>query len=180
LLDAIATLESVRNQVAGGGRQQQSFLEDRISPWIDMIDLLVSQKEYGEALTFAERSKARVLLDVLQTGGANLHKSLSPAERQAEEQQRLRLVSLNLQLTGELRREKPDQPRVTELKAGIEKPGWNSKRCKPASIWPILSSESIAAALRSSVRMSWQACCRRCRARCWSMSLRMTLPTFSL
>ncbi len=51
----------------------------------------------------------------------NLHKSLSPQEHQAEEEQRLRLVSLNTQLTGELRRAKPDQAHVTELKTGLEK-----------------------------------------------------------
>ncbi|HKG20979.1 MAG TPA: CHAT domain-containing protein [Blastocatellia bacterium] len=120
-LAAISTIESLRNEVAGGGQQQQSFLENRLSPWLGMIALLVSQKEYIEALSFAERSKARVLLDVLQAGSASLRKSLSPQERQAEEQQRLRLVSLNSQLTGEVRRDKPDLPRVAELKGNIEK-----------------------------------------------------------
>ncbi|MFY9553960.1 MAG: CHAT domain-containing tetratricopeptide repeat protein [Blastocatellia bacterium] len=120
-LAAIATIESLRHEVAGGGQQQQSFLEDKLSPWLGMIALLVSQKEYAEALTFAEQSKARVLLDVLQAGGASLRKSLSPRERQTEEEQRLRLVSLNSQLVGELRRDKPDTSRVAELKASIAK-----------------------------------------------------------
>ena len=71
-LAAIATIESLRHEVAGGGQQQQSFLENRLSPWLGMIALLVSQKEYAEALTFAEQSKARVLLDVLQAGRASL------------------------------------------------------------------------------------------------------------
>jgi CHAT domain-containing protein/tetratricopeptide (TPR) repeat protein len=120
-LAAIATLESLRREVAGGGQQQQSFLEHRLSPYLDMVALLVSQEEYAEALTFAEQSKARVLLDALQGGRASLRKSLSPQERRAEEQQRLRLVSLNSQLTGEVRRDKPDPSRVAELKASIEK-----------------------------------------------------------
>jgi len=120
-LAAIAAIESLRHEVAGGEQQQQSFLENRLSPWLGMIDLLVSQQEYAEALTFAERSKARVLLDALQAGRASLRKSLSPQERQAEEGQRLRLVSLNSQLTGEMRRDKPDSSRVAELKANLEK-----------------------------------------------------------
>ena len=62
-----------------------------------------------------------MLLDVLQSGRASLRQSLSPQERQAEEEQRLRLVALNSQLTGELRRDKPDPSRVAELKAGVEK-----------------------------------------------------------
>src|SRR5262245_52968769 len=120
-LAAISTIESLRHDVAGGGQQQQSFLENKLSPWLGMIAVLVSQKEYAEALTFAEKSKARVLLDTLQAGRASLRQSLTPQERQTEEEQRLRLVALNSQLTGEMRRDKPDQTRVADLKAGVEK-----------------------------------------------------------
>jgi CHAT domain-containing protein len=120
-LAAIATIEFLRREAAGDGQQQQSFLENRLGPWHGMIELLVSQKEYTEALNFAEGSKARVLLDALQAGRASLHGSLSPQERQVEEEQRHRLVALNSQLTSELRRDKPDQARVAELKAGVEK-----------------------------------------------------------
>jgi CHAT domain-containing protein/tetratricopeptide (TPR) repeat protein len=120
-LDAIATIETLRHQVAGGAQQQQSFLENKLSPWLGMIDLLVSQHQSAEALTFAEQSKARVLLDVLQVGHTSLRKSLSPQEQQTEEEQRLRVVSINSQLTTELRRKQPDQARVNELKAGITK-----------------------------------------------------------
>src|SRR5262249_61404077 len=79
-LAAIATIESLRHEVAGGEQQQQSFLENKLSPWLGMIDLLVSQHEYAEALSFAEQSKARVLLDALQSGPASLRQSLSPQE----------------------------------------------------------------------------------------------------
>ena len=120
-LAAIGTIESLRHEVAGGGQQQQSFLENRISPFLSMIELLVSQKEHTEALMFAERSKARVLVDALQSGRARLRDSLSQQERQAEEEQRRRSVLLNSQLTRELRRDKPDASRVAELKANIQK-----------------------------------------------------------
>jgi CHAT domain-containing protein/Tfp pilus assembly protein PilF len=120
-LDAIATIESLRQQVGAGAQQQQSFLENKLAPWLGIIDLLLSQHQYAEGLTFAEQSKARVLLDVLQAGRTSLHKSLSLQEHQAEEEQRLRLVALNSELTGELRRDQPDQVRVSELKAGIAK-----------------------------------------------------------
>lgn len=121
-LAAIATVERVRREVAGGEQQQQSFLENRLSPWQGMVELLVSRREYAEALAFAERSKARVLLDALQTGrGAGLRQSLSQAERQSEEERRLKLVSLNSQLTGEARRDKPDPARVAVLRAEVEK-----------------------------------------------------------
>ncbi len=120
-LEAIATIESLRHEVAGGGQQRQTFLENRLSPWLGMVSLLISRKEYAEALTFAEQSKARVLLDALQEGRITLRESLSPRERQTEEEHRFRLVSLNSQLSGELRREKPDTMRVAGLKAGVDK-----------------------------------------------------------
>jgi tetratricopeptide (TPR) repeat protein len=121
-LSAIATVERVRREVAGGEQQQQSFLEHRLSPWLGMVELLVSEREYAEALTFAEASKARVLLDALQTGrGASLRQSLSQAERQAEEERRLKLVSLNSQLNGEVRRDQPDPARVAAVRAEVEK-----------------------------------------------------------
>ena len=120
-LAAIATIEAMRRDVAGGEQQQQSFLERRLSPWLGMIDVLVAQGNYAEALTFAEQSKARVLLDVLQTGRSNLRKSWSTEEQQAEAQLRKHLVLLNSQYTNEVRRDKPDATRVAELKTQVEK-----------------------------------------------------------
>ena len=118
---AISTLETMRRNVAGGEQQQQSFLENRLSPWFGVIDLLVSQGKHAEALTFAEQSKARVLLDALQTGRSNLRQSWSKEEQEAESLRRLRLVTLNSQLTTEVRRDKPDATRIAELKKEVEK-----------------------------------------------------------
>jgi len=120
-LEAIATIESLRHEVAGDAQQQQSFFEDKLSPWLGMIDLLISQRQDAEALGFAERAKARALLDALRAGRAGIRKSLSPQERQSEEERRLSLVSLNSRLTTEIRREEPDAVRVAELKASVEK-----------------------------------------------------------
>lgn len=120
-LAAIATIEAMRREVAGGEQQQQGFLERRLSPWLGMIDVLVAQGDYAEALSFAEQSKARVLLDVLQSGRTNLRKSWSQEEQQTEAQLRQRLVTLNSKSISEGRRDKPDAKRVAELKAEIEK-----------------------------------------------------------
>src|SRR5262249_1540283 len=119
-LASIATIEALRGQLTEGAQQQESFLENKLSPWHGMIDLLAAQQRGAEAFSFAERSKARVLLDILQAGRSDPRKSLSPQEQQAEEDHRLRLVSLNSQLTSEARRKKPEPARLTELKAGVE------------------------------------------------------------
>ena len=36
-LAAIGAIESLRHEVAGGGQQQQIFLENRLSPWLGLI-----------------------------------------------------------------------------------------------------------------------------------------------
>ena len=120
-LAAIDLIESLRREVAGGEQQQQNFFETKLSPWRGMIDVLVAQGNYAEALTFAEQSKARVLLDVLQSGRKNLRKSWSQEEQQTEAELRQRLVTLNSKFTNEGRRDKPDAKRITELKAEVEK-----------------------------------------------------------
>jgi CHAT domain-containing protein/Tfp pilus assembly protein PilF len=120
-LAAISTIESLRREVAGGEQQQQSFLENKLSPWLGVVDILVSQQKYAEALTVAEQSKARVLLDALQGGRASFRRSLSKQERDLEEESRLRVVSLNSQLTTELRRDKIDSNRVAQLKSDVDK-----------------------------------------------------------
>lgn len=118
---AITTLETLRRQVAGGEQQQQSFLEGKLSPWLNMTHVLVAEREYAEALSFAEQTKARVLLDALQSGRANLRQSLSKEERQAEEKLRLELVNINSNLTGEMRKDKPDAAVITNLKQALAK-----------------------------------------------------------
>jgi CHAT domain-containing protein len=120
---AIAAVESLRLELAGSEQQQQSFLaaDNRLSPWLGMIDVLIREKSYSEALVFAERSKARVLLDTLNNGRAQLRTSLSAEERSAEEHRRLYLVSLNSQLSMETRSKKADAARIASLTSDITK-----------------------------------------------------------
>lgn len=120
-LAAISTIEALRREVAGGEQQQQSFLENKLSPWLGVVDVLVSQQKYAEALVFAEQSKSRVLLDALQGGREAFRRSLSKEERQLEEERRLSLVTLNSQFTNEVRREKNDAHLVARLKTELEK-----------------------------------------------------------
>jgi CHAT domain-containing protein len=120
-LAAISTIEALRHQVAGGEQQQQSFLENRLTPWLELVNLYLTQKEDAAAFTVAEQSKARVLRDVLQAGRLNLQKSLSLSERQAEQAQRQRLITLNLALTREQQSKQPDAQRLSELKTEVTK-----------------------------------------------------------
>lgn len=119
--EAIATIETVRSQVAGGEQERQRFFEDKISPYHQMVQLLVSQNNPGEALAYAEKAKARALLDVLQSGRVNIAKAMSRQEQERESQLKGGLALLNRQISRENLRESPDRSRLTDLSANLQK-----------------------------------------------------------
>src|SRR5262249_14501331 len=81
---AIATIETLRAQVAGGEQEQQRFFESKISPYHAMVELLIAQNNPGEALIYAERAKARVLLDTLSSGRVSITKTMTGPEIEQE------------------------------------------------------------------------------------------------
>jgi CHAT domain-containing protein len=119
--EAIATVESLRTQVAGGEQAQQRFFEDKVSPYHLMVELLVEQNHAGEALAFAERSKGRVLLDVLRSGRVNITKAMTVQEQERETRLKNELVALNTQLTREVSNPRPDQARLADLRKRLQK-----------------------------------------------------------
>jgi len=119
--EAVNIIETLRANVAGGGEEQQRFFESKVAPYHAMVDLLAGEGRLAEALTFAERAKARMLLDVLQTGRVNVTKAMTSAEREKERQLNSRLVSFNVQVARASAPMQPDQARLSELKAQLQK-----------------------------------------------------------
>jgi len=117
---SIATVESIRADVAGGEQAQQQFFEDKLSPYLGMVSLLVSQNLPFEALGYAERAKARVLLDVLSHGRADAPKAMAAQEIAREEELKRQLVTLNAQISRESLLPMPNQKMVSELKAQLQ------------------------------------------------------------
>jgi CHAT domain-containing protein len=118
---AIATIEKMRNLVAGGEQERQQFLENRTTPYYAMADLLLDQNNQSEALEFAERAKARTLLDALGSGRVDISKMMTPEETRLEQEVRSKLVSLNSQITAERLRNDPDEQHLNSLTAQLEK-----------------------------------------------------------
>ncbi|PWT88153.1 MAG: hypothetical protein C5B55_13590, partial [Blastocatellia bacterium] len=81
---AIANIETLRSQVAGGEEERQRFMERKVQPYQEMIALLVGQGKTDDALAYAERSKGRVLLEVLSNGRTNVSKAMTAEERVEE------------------------------------------------------------------------------------------------
>ncbi|HEY0547370.1 MAG TPA: CHAT domain-containing protein [Pyrinomonadaceae bacterium] len=98
-LDAIAIIEKLRGQIAGGERGQQRFFESKVSPYYAMIDLLIKQQETAQALLYAERAKGRVLLDVLSNGRVNITKAMTAEELARDRTLTAELNNLNTQIS---------------------------------------------------------------------------------
>jgi CHAT domain-containing protein len=85
-----------------------------------MVDLLASQKQPSEALSYAERAKGRALLDVLHSGKIQITKAMTPNEREREQLLQAEMVSLNKQMEKENEEEKPDPGRLAGLNGRLE------------------------------------------------------------
>ncbi len=119
--EAIATIEVLRASVAGGEQEQQRFFENKISPYHEMIALLLDQSKPAEALAYAEQAKARALLDVLRRGRVNITKAMTAQEQEQEKKLNNDLMLLNTKISRESQRAQPDQVRLTSLKADLNK-----------------------------------------------------------
>ncbi len=119
--EAISVVESMRENIAGGEDQQQSFFADKLDPYRGMVSLLVADSQFSEALSYAERAKGRTLEDVLGNGRVNITKAMTAPERQREEELQAQLVSLNRQLGVEKAASKPDEARIIDVKSGLDK-----------------------------------------------------------
>jgi CHAT domain-containing protein/Tfp pilus assembly protein PilF len=119
--EAIATIEGLRAWVAGGEQEQQRFFENKITPYHELIALLIDQGNPAEALGYAEQAKARVLLDVLRRGKVDVTKTMTPKEQEQETKLKSDLISLNTQMARERQQPQPNQGRLAGLQAQLDK-----------------------------------------------------------
>jgi CHAT domain-containing protein/tetratricopeptide (TPR) repeat protein len=118
--EAIADIELLRSQIAGGEEEQESFFSERLTPYFDMVELLATQNHPAEALAYAERAKGRVLLDVLRSGRVRITKAMTAAEREREQQFQTELTSLNNQVHQASAEEKPNASLLGDLRGHLE------------------------------------------------------------
>jgi CHAT domain-containing protein len=98
-LGAIAVVEKLRGRVGGGERSRQRFFEGKVSPYYAMVDLLIKQGETAQALTYAERAKGRVLLDVLSNGKTDINKAMTREELDRDRALTTEINGLNTQIS---------------------------------------------------------------------------------
>ncbi len=114
-LEAVAVIERLRKEVAGRPLGRERFFETKLSPYHQLVDLALEEGAPVEALEVAERSKARVLAEMFQSGDAGSERGTSSEERAREQRLRMALLSINRRLMAERTGSSPDDGRIREL-----------------------------------------------------------------
>jgi CHAT domain-containing protein len=95
LVRATRQLETLRDQVAGPETASQLYFENKLTSYHALVDILAQQEKPIEALLYAERAKARVLLDVVSGNKRDFSKSLTPAEKDQQLRLNRKIADLN-------------------------------------------------------------------------------------
>ena len=112
---AIDGVEHLRLLNGGGEESRSRFFADRLAPYHERIALALGVSNVDGAFYFAERSKARVLLDVMRGDRVPITTAMTDAERRHEIELRTSLSSANSELRFAARAVPRDDTRVTAL-----------------------------------------------------------------
>lgn len=116
---AVEVIEKLSRQVTGSEDTRRRFFENKTEPYLGMVSLLVAKGDDFAALAYAERTKGRVLIDILRNGRLDVQKTMTGEEIERERGLKYRLVSLNSQLSQERQAPRPDAAAVEKLKARL-------------------------------------------------------------
>ena len=112
---AITAIEEERNRVAGEENRAR-FFSERVAPYQERIAVALASGNIEDAFYYSERSKARVLLDVIGADHIPLSATMSEDERERETRLRTILASLNTQILVAGQANPPDEKRLAGLK----------------------------------------------------------------
>ncbi|MBI3650658.1 MAG: CHAT domain-containing protein [Acidobacteria bacterium] len=119
--EAVEMIERLRTQAAGEAINQQNFMLKKLSPYHQLIDLLLNEAATDKALEYAERAKAGLLLSILQSGKVTITKAMSEAEKTEERLLKDHLNALTNQIERQRLRPKTDDARLADLQEQLKK-----------------------------------------------------------
>jgi tetratricopeptide (TPR) repeat protein len=117
LRQAVGVIEEMRSHAVGPDAGRAAFLVTRSAPYQELVGLLADGGRTWEALAAAERSKGRVLLDVLAGGRTAIGVALPDDEKAAERALEDDLLTTSQELRALLSRPDPDQARQRQLES---------------------------------------------------------------
>jgi len=83
LKEAIGQIEELREQVVGRQESRQLFFENKVEPYRTIVKLLTQRGDNFEALLYAERAKARVLMEAVRSNRRDL-RSIPTEDQKAQ------------------------------------------------------------------------------------------------
>jgi CHAT domain-containing protein len=92
---SVAIVEDVRRSVPGEEIERQQAFANMVLPYQEMVGVLVEQRDVAGALEYAERAKARALLEVLRNGRLDLGSALGEGDRARENALAMQLAQVN-------------------------------------------------------------------------------------
>jgi CHAT domain-containing protein len=117
LREAVDVIEDLRAHAAGPEADRAEFLTSRATPYQELVSLLADGGRSWDALAVAERSKGRVLLDVLAGRRLAIGAALSDAEKATEHRLEADVLTSNSELRALLQRAQPDALRQKGLES---------------------------------------------------------------
>jgi CHAT domain-containing protein len=118
--EAIRATERQRAEIPAERQALARFMEGQLSTYQRMVDIQLDLHQPELALAYAERSKGRVLLDVLQSGGKPVTKSLSAGELKEEAARLSRILRVQEDVMALSRQPAPDHNRMAALDHQLE------------------------------------------------------------
>jgi CHAT domain-containing protein len=120
LRQAIDGIEAMREAIAGREEETEMFFEKRVAPYHALIDLFLRQNRPYDALIYAERAKARVLLDVLRDGRRDATAVMTSEEKIEEQKLNREIYNLNERIRCEESGTATDSENLTALYSQLE------------------------------------------------------------
>ena len=115
LREAVDVVEELRSHAVGPDADRAAFLVPHAAPYQELVSLLTEAGKPWQALSVAERSKGRVLLDVLAGGRTAIGASLTQAEKDEERRLEGELLTSSSELRTLLQQPRPDASRRKRL-----------------------------------------------------------------
>ncbi|HYU42110.1 MAG TPA: tetratricopeptide repeat protein, partial [Vicinamibacteria bacterium] len=115
LREAVDVVEELRAHAVGPESDRAAFLIPRVAPYQELVSLLADGGRPWDALAVAERSKGRVLLDVMAGGRTAIGAALTKDERAEEARLEADVLSANSELRALLLQPQPEGARRKSL-----------------------------------------------------------------
>jgi len=117
--EAIRVIEDLRDRLPGERQGISAFMSERPS-YGYMVQNQLDQGRPDLALAYAERSKSRALLDVLQSGHADITHTMTEEERRQEAGLNTEIAHLRERMIEESHRPQPNRKAIADLTGQLE------------------------------------------------------------